>query len=248
MKVLAAILGGAGLSAAHGYIDNGTIGGQFYEFYQINSDPWTNPRPERISRPVQGNGPVENVDYADLQCGGYTDGGVVGSEPAKLHATAPAGSTNTLRWTLWPESHMGPVITYMARCPDSGCQDYMPGDAAVWFKIHEDGREGTINVWGDEELKTAPNDGYKYTIPSCLKPGYYIVRNEIIALHAAWQYPGAQFYPGCHQVEVTGSGTVVPSTNLVSFPGAYKGSDPGVTYDAYKAQPYTIPGPPVFKC
>ncbi|RYP45066.1 hypothetical protein DL768_008538 [Monosporascus sp. mg162] len=248
MKVLAAILGGAGLSAAHGYIDNGTIGGQFYEFYQINSDPWTNPKPERISRPVQGNGPVENVNYADLQCGGYTDGGVVGSEPAKLHAAAAAGSTNTLRWTLWPESHMGPVITYMARCPDSGCQDYMPGDAAVWFKIQEDGREGTSNVWGDEELKTAPNDGYKYTIPSCLKPGYYIVRNEIIALHAAWQYPGAQFYPGCHQVEVTGSGTVIPSTNLVSFPGAYKGSDPGVTYDAYKAQPYTIPGPPVFKC
>ena len=74
------------------------------------------------------------------------------------------------------------------------------------------------------------------------------MRNEIIALHAAWEYPGAQFYPGCHQIEVTGSGSTVPSSNLVSFPGAYKPTDPGIVYDAYKAQPYTIPGPPVFKC
>lgn len=77
---------------------------------------------------------------------------------------------------------------------------------------------------------------YTYTIPSCLKSGYYLVRHEIIALHAAWEYPGAQFYPGCHQLEVTGGGSTVPSSNLVSFPGAYKGSDPGITYDAYKGE------------
>lgn len=187
------------------------------------------------------------MTLADLQCGGYADGGVVGSSPAKLHATAAAGSTNSLHWTLWPDTHMGPVITYMARCPDTGCQDYMPGDAAVWFKIKEEGREGTSDVWGDEPLKTAPNAGYEYTIPRCLKPGYYLVRNEIIALHAAWEYPGAQFYPGCHQLEVTGSGSTVPS-DLVAFPGAYKATDPGIVYDAYKAQTYTIPGPAVFTC
>lgn len=72
-----------------------------------------------------------------------------------------------------------------------------------------------------------------YTIPKCLKPGYYLVRHEIIALHSAYSYPGAQVYPGCHQLKVTGSGATVPSS-LVSFPGAYKGSDAGITYDAYK--------------
>lgn len=35
MKVIAALLAGAGLAAAHGYIDNGTIGGQNYQFYQV---------------------------------------------------------------------------------------------------------------------------------------------------------------------------------------------------------------------
>jgi hypothetical protein len=86
----------------------------------------------------------------------------------------------------------------------------------------------------------AGNSGVKYTIPSCLKPGYYLVRHETIALHASYSYPGAQFYPGCHQLKVSGSGSTVPSS-LVSFPGAYAASDPGITYDAYKGMfsPFT---------
>lgn len=79
------------------------------------------------------------------------------------------------------------------------------------------------------------NAGVQYTIPSCLKAGYYLVRHEIIALHAAYSYPGAQFYPGCHQLKITSSGTTIPSS-LVAFPGAYKGTDAGVTYDAYKGK------------
>ena len=84
-------------------------------------------------------------------------------------------------------------------------------------------------------LMVAGNAGVKYTIPSCLKAGYYLVRHEIIALHSAYAYPGAQFYPGCHQLKVTGGGSTTPS-NLVAFPGAYKGSDAGITYDAYKGE------------
>ncbi|KAH8204745.1 hypothetical protein TruAng_001079 [Truncatella angustata] len=240
-------LGGAALVAAHGYVDNATIGGTYYQFYQPYTDPYTSPIPSRISRPVQGNGPVTDVTYADLQCGGYTDGGIVGSSPAALHAPAAAGSTVTLHWTLWPESHVGPTITYMAACPSTGCTSYMPGNAAVWFKISEDGRDGTSNTWGDTGLMTAGNAGYQYTIPSCLKSGYYLVRHEIIALHSAYSYPGAQFYPGCHQIQVTGSGSTTPS-GLVAFPGAYKGSDAGITYDSYQATTYTPPGPNVFSC
>ncbi|KAI3320160.1 lytic polysaccharide monooxygenase [Xylariaceae sp. AK1471] len=248
MKLPAALFLGATLVAAHGYVDTATIGGQVYTFYQPNTDPYTSPTPQRISRPIQGNGPVTDLTYKDVQCGGYTDGGIVGSSPAPLHAPAAAGSTVTLRWTLWPDSHVGPVITYMAKCPSTGCNNWMPGDAAVWFKIAEVGRSGTSNTWGDSPLMVSGNAGAQYTIPSCLAPGYYLVRHEIIALHSSYAYPGAQVYPGCHQLQVTGSGTKTPSSGLVSFPGAYKGSDPGITYDAYKAQTYTIPGPAVFKC
>lgn len=81
----------------------------------------------------------------------------------------------------------------------------------------------------------AGNAGVQYTIPSCLKAGYYLVRHEIIALHSAYSYPGAQFYPGCHQLNVTGSGATAP-TGLVAFPGAYQAADPGITYNAYQGE------------
>ncbi len=80
---------------------------------------------------------------------------------------------------------------------------------------------------------TVPNEGTTYPIPPCLLPGPYLVRHEIIALHSAWAVGEAQFYPSCHQLLVSGSGTVVPSpaTNnytLVSFPGAYTADDAGI--------------------
>jgi hypothetical protein len=131
MKYLLSNLALAAVAAAHGYVNNASIGGQEYVFYQPYQDPYTSPTPERVSRPIQGNGPVEDVTIADLQCGGYTAGGIVGSEPAALHAEAAAGSDVELFWTLWPESHVGPTITYMAKCPDSGCNDYMPGTEYV---------------------------------------------------------------------------------------------------------------------
>jgi hypothetical protein len=73
----------------------------------------------------------------------------------------------------------------------------------------------------------------KYTVPKCIASGYYLVRHEIIALHSAYTYPGAQFYPGCHQLKVTGGGSAKPAA-LVAFPGAYKATDAGITVDAYK--------------
>jgi hypothetical protein len=87
--------------------------------------------PQRISRKILSNGPVQDVTSIDLQCGGYTPDGVIGSEPAPLHAPVEAGSTVNLKWTLWPDSHMGPALTYMARCPDEGCDQWLPGEECV---------------------------------------------------------------------------------------------------------------------
>ncbi|KAF4626451.1 hypothetical protein G7Y89_g11707 [Cudoniella acicularis] len=234
--------------SAHGYVDNVTVGGKFYDGYKPYQDPYMNPTPSRIIRPVQGNGPVQDLTLIDIQCGGYTAGGISGSSPAALTAgPAAAGSTISLHWTLWPDSHSGPVLTYMAKCPNNACSTYVPRTAAVWFKVAEAGRQGTSNIWGDTPLMTAGH-AYTYTIPHCLASGSYIVRHEIIALHGAWTYPGAQFYPSCHQIQVTGSGTSTGPATKVAFPGAYKATDPGITYDMYKANTYTIPGPAVFTC
>jgi len=248
VKILSLVGAMATTVAGHGYVDNITIAGTVYTGYQPYQDPYYSTPPSRIVRPVQGNGPIEDLSLIDLQCGGYTAGGISGSSPAKLQGgPVAAGSTVSLQWTLWPTSHSGPVLSYMAKCPNNDCTSYSPGTDAVWFKIQHTGRDGTSNTWGDTPLMTAGNS-YKYTIPSCLAAGAYIVRHEIIALHNAYSYPGAQSYPSCHQITVTGSGTSTGPSSKVSIPGVYKSTDPGITYDMYKATTYTIPGPAVFTC
>lgn len=126
MKYFGSTLAFATAVAAHGYVNNATINNKDYTFYQPYQDPYVSGGVKRISRPIQGNGPVQDVTLSDIQCGGYTAGGFKGSSPAALHAEAEAGSEVKLYWTLWPDSHVGPTITYMARCPDTGCDKYMP--------------------------------------------------------------------------------------------------------------------------
>ena len=91
-----------------------------------------------------------------------------------------------------------------------------------------------------------PKGQYKFTIPSNVPSGTYLLRVETIGLHVASTYPGAQFYSSCVQINVTGgSGNGLTG---VSFPGAYKGSDPGITIGIYYPVPqtYTFPGGPVW--
>ncbi len=84
---------------------------------------------------------------------------------------------------------------------------------------------------------TSPNPGYTFTIPSCLAPGFYLVRHEIIALHSAWAQGEAQFYPSCHQLRVSGPGSLVPAgPELVSFPGAYRAEEAGILVNVWNGR------------
>lgn len=145
---IAAVAALASTVAGHGYVTNVTVAGVTWSGYLPYLDPYYDPVPDRIVRPVQGNGPIEDFNLIDLQCGGYTAGGIIGTTPAKLHAgPVEAGSDVSLDWTLWPDSHKGPVITYMAKCPDTNCSTYLPAEDPVWFKIKEGGRDGTSDTW-----------------------------------------------------------------------------------------------------
>jgi hypothetical protein len=82
-------------------------------------------------------------------------------------------------------------------------------------------------------------------IPASLPAGEYLLRAEHIAVH---KMNSPQFYVACGQIKVSGGGSGRPAP-LVSFPGAYKKSDPGVTFNMYgnPVKPYIIPGPPVWR-
>ncbi|KAJ7239608.1 glycoside hydrolase, partial [Mycena haematopus] len=60
----------------------------------------------------------------------------------------------------------------------------------------------------------------------------YLLRHEIIALHTAQSQGGAEFYPSCSQLIVTGSSTGAPKdSELGSLPGAYKATGPEILID-----------------
>ncbi|CUA74789.1 hypothetical protein RSOLAG22IIIB_11480 [Rhizoctonia solani] len=241
---LSLLLATATTVLGHGYVSQVTTSAGTYTGYLPYQDPYTSPAPQRVIRKIPGNGPVEDISLIDVQCNGWSAGGVVGSEPAPAIATAAAGTKISFTWTEWPDSHVGPLITYMARAP-SDITKWSPGTSAVWFKVAEQGLEN--GKWAATDILKANNWVYSFTIPSSLAPGQYIVRHEILALHSAYAYPGIQVYPSCLQINLTGSGSSTGPSSKVSFPGAYTASTPGIVYDAYQGSTtYPIPGPTVW--
>ena len=75
---------------------------------------------------------------------------------------------------------------------------WTPGEDAVWFKIDEARYDN--GKWAATDVLINQNSTWPVTIPSSLKAGQYLVRHEIIALHQAGSYPGA---------ECTSSGVVI---------------------------------------
>ncbi|KAJ8089015.1 Esterase/lipase/thioesterase [Marasmius tenuissimus] len=137
----------------------------------------------------------------------------------------------------------------MASCGGSSCNGFN-AKSAKWFKIDQVGLiSGTVGngKWGSGQM-IDNNSSWTTTIPSTIPAGPYLIRFETIALHSM----PAQFYPECAQLQVTGGGSQAPSSSiLVSFPGAYKNTDPGVninlyTQEAMSQTTYVIPGPAVY--
>jgi len=88
-------------------------------------------------------------------------------------------------------------------------------------------------------------------IPKCVSDGEYLLRIEHIGLHSSGSIGGAQLYISCAQLSVTGgTGTINTAGALVSFPGAYKATDPGILFQLYWPIPtsYVNPGPAVVSC
>ena len=87
-------------------------------------------------------------------------------------------------------------------------------------------------------------------LPPCLADGEYLLRVEHIALHSAASLGGAQLYIACAQLNVSGGTGTLNTGSLVSFPGAYKATDPGIQFQLYWPVPtsYVNPGPAVVRC
>ncbi|KAF1352945.1 glycoside hydrolase [Lizonia empirigonia] len=139
-------------------------------------------------------------------------------------------------------SHKGPIQYYLAKVDNAATT----GTANLkWFKVAHDGLSN--GVWAVDTM--IKNGGWHYfNMPTCVAPGNYLMRVELLALHGASTVGGAQFYMECAQIRVTGSGSNQGS-NTVSFPGAYSSTDPGIQVNIYNLNgDYKIPGPAPLQC
>ncbi|KAG8929581.1 hypothetical protein FRC03_003238 [Tulasnella sp. 419] len=186
------------------------------------------------------NNPVTDVLSSVMGCN------VNGSVGKPKKATVAAGSTFTAEFHHESRtsqgidpSHKGATIAYLAKVSDATTAS---DQGLNWFKIHQN---GNINPWASDSFN-ANGGKWSFTIPTKIANGDYLLRAETISLHGAASYPGAQLYFGCAQITVTGGTGGSPAT--VKFPGAYKGSDPGITFQLYYPVPtsYTVPGPAVY--
>jgi len=195
--------------------------------------------------PATAGWQADNLDNGFISPSSFGSSDIICHKAAKPGTTsipAKAGSQVTFQWNTWPVSHKGPVIDYIAAC--SGDCSAVSKESLRFVKLQQGAWKSGSDPgeWVTDDLIKA-NTSWTVTIPQDLKPGNYVIRHEIIALHAAGQSNGAQAYPQCINFKVEGSGTreVTGGVPATSF---YKANDPGILFNLYsKFSGYTIPGP-----
>lgn len=196
---------------------------------------------EYVRQTTNSNSPVTDVTSSDFVC---NQGGLDADIMAQTSTYAVAGG-DTVGFTVNVNiGHPGPLHVYMSKAPDgTTAQDY--DGSGDWFKVYA----ATTSEITDEGLQWATYvsggiTNFTFTLPEDLTAGEYLMRAEHIALHGASTEGGAQFYIGCAQLSVSGSGSGTP-TDTVSIPGVYDGTEAGILINVYYPIPtsYTDPGP-----
>ncbi|KAK1983061.1 family 61 glycosyl hydrolase [Colletotrichum cereale] len=235
----AAILVSAATVAAHGHVTNIVINGVSYRNYIPVQDPYTN------NPPLVAGWTIDQRDNGFVAPDAYNAPDIICHRQAvagKGRITVAAGDTVQLQWTEWPDSHKGPVIDWLANC--NGPCNLVDKTDLRFFKIDGAGLidpPQRTNRWAANALIDNGN-AWLVRIPPNVAPGHYVLRHDIIALHNAGQPNGAQSYPQCINLEITGEGTDSPP----GTPGTalYKANDAGILYNIYRdsLNDYVVPG------
>ncbi|KAI0430787.1 glycosyl hydrolase family 61-domain-containing protein [Xylaria sp. FL1042] len=241
---LLALAYGTRLGLAHSFVSNINIDRLMYDGFHP-------PTPD--SDPLAVGWSTTAFDQGYVNQTGFTTEEIIchrGSRNANAHALVSAGDRIHVQWNGWPMSHKGPVMDYLASCGENQTCEKVDKNELSFFKISELGllngtntTAGPGGLWATD-LLIANNNSWIVEIPSQIKPGFYVLRTEIIALHNASNEIGSQNYPQCLNIRIAGNGTVLPG----GTPGKklYSPDDPSVHLDIYDGlSTYKIPGPAV---
>ncbi|KAJ5382340.1 Glycoside hydrolase family 61 [Penicillium concentricum] len=241
-KIAGLLLSSAAMVAGHGYVSGAVVDGTYHGGFIVDTYNYQAEVPENFgwAETATDLGFVDATGYSgpDIIC--HKD-----ATPGAISAEVKAGGSVELQWTEWPESHHGPVITYMANC--NGDCSKVDKATLEFFKIDEAGLvdgSSAPGKWASDDL-IAANNSRTVSIPSAIASGNYVLRHEIIALHSAGETNGAQNYPQCLNLKVTGGGSDSPKGVLGTE--LYKAADPGILVNIYTAMDsYKIPGPALY--
>ncbi|CCF36552.1 family 61 endoglucanase [Colletotrichum higginsianum] len=233
----------AATASAHGYVQQILLGENLVSTWNPYKD--ASKKVNKITRKFRDNGPVTDGLFTTdaITCNIASDKNNV---PSTETASVPAGSNVKFMWTEWKSDHPGPIMTYLADCGGK-CSEFDGSKGNVWVKIDQSGYDANEAIpWASKRLPEQ-NSTYTIKLPATIAPGEYILRHEILGLQRTNKDGNlAQFYPGCHQITVTGGGaTKLPEG--IALPGAYKADDTeSIFLDYRKVTSYTPPGGPVW--
>ncbi|KAF2184265.1 lytic polysaccharide monooxygenase [Zopfia rhizophila CBS 207.26] len=203
------------------------------------------------------NSPVKDLNSIDLRCN------VMGDKQAPNTTKMATGDNLTFDWyKTMATRNILPIADSSGSITISETRLAM----SLLTRITHEGlyEGGTPGKWSTTSNIAKNHGQMNIRIPKALRAGQcrnYLFRAEMIGLYEGEVFfeenpiRGAQFYPNCVQIEVTGNGTVELHEG-VSFPGAYSYDDPDVVYHVYCSTKttrtiscittYPIPGPTVW--
>ncbi|RFU24664.1 lytic polysaccharide monooxygenase, partial [Scytalidium lignicola] len=190
VSLISTTLAFVALVAAHGHVSNIVVNGIYYQNYDPTSFPYI-PIP-----PIVIGWTAGDSDNGFISPDAYQDPDICHKDATNAggHASVAAGDSISIQWTPWPDSHHGPVIDYLANC--NGPCETVDKTMLEFFKIDGGGviSGGNPGTWFSDSL-IADNNTWLVQIPPDLTPGNYVLRHEIIALHASGSPNGSQNYP-----------------------------------------------------
>ncbi|KAK3358019.1 glycosyl hydrolase family 61-domain-containing protein [Lasiosphaeria hispida] len=240
---------------AHSHLAYIIINGALFHGFDPLPGRQTN-APDRVgwSSTNADDGFVGPVNYTSPAIACHLDGA---STPA--HAPVRAGDNIHVQWNGWPIGHPGPLLSYLAPCEGTvdGCAG-VDKTRLEWTKIDDSAPVlidptaggGPPGTWATNVL-IANNNSWSVHVPVGLRPGPYVLRHELIALHFAAKRGGAQNYPLCINLWVEppaeGGEVVMPfMLDGVRAADLYREDDPGIWVDVFKTlTTYVVPGPTV---
>ncbi|OQO14673.1 hypothetical protein B0A48_00054 [Cryoendolithus antarcticus] len=215
-------------------------------------DLWVNgvDQGQQCVRLPQSNSPLQDVTSNNIRCNaniGAVSGrcAVAAGDTVSIEMHQQGGDRGCGSEAIGG-AHYGPVHAYLSKVSDARTADGSSGFFKIFANTWAPAKNGAADndYWGTKELNNCCGK-MDVTIPSDIPAGDYLLRAEVIALHVASGLNGAQFYVSCYQITVSGGGSASPAT--VTFPGAYKNTDPGIYIDIHNSiSTYIDPGPTVY--